>query len=367
LPIYCQQSCASSRHIRGAELTSVQIPTRISRLMIELDKRSSALDRTPNRSHNPSVSDEIERSADCIINRALIYAVYAYSVRWLDLSENQHHQHPQSQRKLAHLKEELANSFWLQARKQIYLVLSRPSYRSILALYLFAMIPSSPRNSGDNLEDHCIEAALSHHSYLNSRRAQKPFNARDSITSLLESALLSGTGPYSSQPDSPPDADEMERLSMSSLAYWFGIVSDTTRALTRCRPSILLPPGCDSETKVWTPVRNRTQTFKMQFDPLRQLQAPVREDQLTEILQHALAYKTLVWASITRVQDALVHQMSGISLAEAVDAARKERNAYQEIFGNLLCLGLRDFVLLNSITRMYFSEHGPIPGDIVLY
>lgn len=335
--------------------------------MIELDKRSSTLGRTSNRDYCALPSDESERSANCIINRALIYAVYAYSVRWLDLNEKQHRHNPQSQRKLAHLKEELSNSFWLQARKQIYLVLSRPSYRSILALYLFAMIPSSPRKTGDNLEDHCIEASLSHHSYLNSRRAQMPFSARDPITSLLESAPLSGTDSYSAQTDMPPDADEAQRLSMSSLAHWFGIVSDTTRALIRCRPSILLPPGCDSETKVWTPVRNRTQTFKMQFDPLRQLQAPIREDQLTEILQHALAYKTLVWAAITRVQDALVHQMSGVSVAEAVDAARKERNAYQEIFGNLLCLGLRDFVLLNSITQMYFSEYGPILETILSY
>ncbi|KAK5042922.1 hypothetical protein LTR84_012011 [Exophiala bonariae] len=46
--------------------------------------------------------------------------------------------------------------------------------------------------------------------------------------------------------------------------------------------------------------------------------------------------------------------MSSISLSTAVDAARKESNAYQEIFGNLLCLGLRDFVFLNSTTQAYF-------------
>jgi hypothetical protein len=324
--------------------------------MIELDKLSSAPAQRTNHNHGISNNSESERGANCIINRALIYAVYAYCVRWLDLSEIQESRRPETQSRLARLKEELSESLWLQARKQMYAILSRPSYRSILALYLFAMIPTSSRKTDDNFEDHCIEASLSHHNYLNSRRAQMPFGRRDSITCLLESSSFSRADLFSTQANLPQDANETQRLSMSNLAFWFGIISDTTRALIRCRPSILLPPGCDSEAKVWTPVRNRTQWFKKQFEPLRQLQTPIHDGQVMDILQHAFAVKTLVWAAITRVQDALVHQMSGVSLAEAVDAAREESNAYQETFGQLLCLGLRDFMLLNRVTQMCFSE-----------
>jgi hypothetical protein len=327
--------------------------------MIELDKRSSAPSRSMNHNHGILNNGESDRSANCIINRALIYAVYAYCVRWLDLGEIQQGRDAETQGRLGRLKEGLSETLWLQARKQMYEILSRPSYRSILALYLFAMIPTSSRKTYDNFEDHCIEASLSHHNYLHSRRAPMPFGRRDSITSLLESSSFSRADLYSTQASLPPDADENQRLSMSSLAFWFGIISDTTRALIRCRPSILLPPGCDSEAKVWTAVRNRTQWFKKQFEPLRQLQTPVRDDQVMEMLQHALAGKTLVWAAITRVQDALVHQMSGVSLAEAVDVAREESNAYQETFGQLLCLGLRDFMLLNRVTQMCFSECDP--------
>lgn len=340
------------------KLIFVEPTTRISRLMIELDRGSSASEQRTNQSHGILNDVGNERDANCIINRALLYAIYAYCVRWLDLSDIQQSQNPAIQGRLARLKEDLSESLWLQARKQMYAVLSRASYRSILALYLFAMIPTSSRKTYDNFEDHCIEASLSHHNYLHSRRAQMPFGRRDSITNLLESSSFSRVDLRSSQASRQPDADEVQRLSMSSLAFWFGIISDTTRALIRCRPSILLPPGCDSEAKVWTPVRNRTQWFKKQFAPLRQLQTPIRDDQVMEILQHALANKTLVWAAITRVQDALVHQMSGVSLAEAVDTAREESNAYQETFGQLLCLGLRDFMLLNRVTQMCFSECG---------
>lgn len=340
-----------------AELMIAQPTTRISRLMIDLDKYNSR--GSTNRNAGLLTGNESERDSSCIINRALIYAVYAYCVRWLDLGENQQSQRSQTQCRLTRLKQELSENLWTQARKHIYGALSRPSYRSILALYLFAIIPSSPRKTGDNLEDHCIEASLSHHNYLNSRRVPVPLGCGDSITSLLENASFSRSDHYSLDTSLPQPADDKQRSSMSNLAQWFGIISDTTRALIRCRPSVLLPPGCDSETKVWAPVRARTQSFQSQFDSLRQLQTPIRDDQLMEILQHAHAYKTLVWAAITRVQDALVHQMSGISVAEAVEAARKESNAYQEIFGTLLCLGLRDFMLLNRTTQMYFSEYEP--------
>lgn len=332
--------------------------------MIELDKYSSAMSRRQNPGPRLVTRDPSERKADCIINRALIYAVYAYCVRWLDLDENQPSQSIESQGRLARLKQELSDSFWAQARTEIYGVLSRPSYRSILALYLFAMIPSSPRKTDDDLEDHCIEACLSHHNFLNSRRARIPFGHRDSITSLLESSHYSSNDHYSTQGSLQQDLDETQRLSMPNLAYWFGVISDTTRALTKCRPSILLPPGCDSETKVWGPVKARTRLFQKQFDSLRDLQTPISDAQLTEILQHAFAYKTLVWAAITRVQDALVHQMSGISLAEAVDAARKQSNSYQEIFTPLLCLGLRDYMFLNRLTQMYFSKYNIRLGTI---
>ncbi|KIV93137.1 hypothetical protein PV10_04375 [Exophiala mesophila] len=320
------------------------------------NQSSSALSCRQNQCLSLATSDTSERDVDCIINRALIYAVYAYCVRWLDLDEHQSGQSIENQDRLARLKQQLSETFSAQARKEIYGVLSRPSYRSILALYLFAMIPSSPRKTDDDLEDHCIEACLSHHNFLNSRRARIPFGHRDPITSLLESSHYCSNDRYFTQGSIQQDLDEAQRLSMSNLAYWFGVISDTTRALTKCRPSILLPPGCDSESRVWGPVRDRTRLFKTKFESLRDLQTPISDAQLIEILQHAFAYKTLVWAAITRVQDALVHQMSGISLAEAVDAARKESNSYQEIFVPLLCLGLRDYMFLNRLTQMYFTH-----------
>ena len=298
-----------------------------------------------------------DSSTDSIINRALMYSVYAYSVRWLHLTNNEQNQDSQTESKCTLLKKELSENLWNQARKQMYEVMSRSSYRSILALYLFAIIPTSSRKRGDSIEDLCLETALSHHNHLNSR-TRMPHPKRDSIASLLDDASFSSMESALLQADMPLSAEVMEFKSMASIAFWFGIISDVTRALTRCRPLILLS-GSNGDTKVWTAVRQHTQAFEKHLSPLRRLRTPISDDQVMTILQCAFALKTLVWAAITRVQDALVHQMSGTSLAEAVDAARDKSNEFEATFGQLLCLCQRDFMLLKPTTQMFYSKYAP--------
>ena len=322
--------------------------------MVELDKSASNPLR-PNHGHSIVNGAEHKSDADGIINRALIYAVYAYSVRWLHLTGDEENSGSPTGYNFSALKKELSDNLWSQAQKQMYAVLSRPSYRSILALYLFAIIPSSSRTPGDNIEDLCLESSISHQTYLNSRvRAPSPH--QDSIMSLLNDRSFPSMDLGSAQANETPMVERIEFKSMASIAFWFGVVTDVTRTLTRCRPSILLP-GSHGDAKVWTAVRQRAQAFAESCNPLRRMRVPISDDEVITILQSAFAYKTLVWATITQVQDALVHQMSETSLAEAVDTARKASNKYEEIFGQLVCMCQRDYMLLKPATRMFYSEY----------
>ena len=320
--------------------------------MIDLDKSPANPGRT-HHTHSVSGGIECETGADDIINRALIYAVYAYSVRWLHLTDNKLSDDSQTGHNLISLKKELSDNLWTQARKQMYAVMSRPSYRSILALYLFAIVPSSSRKTGDNIEDLCLESSISHHTYLHSR-TKAPSPDHDSIMSLLNDRSFASMNIGSTPADAPSIAEKMGFKSMAGIAFWFGVISDVTRALTRCRPSILLP-GSHGDAKVWTPVRQRAQAFAESCSPLRRMRVPISDDEVITILQCAFAYKTLVWATITQIQDTLVHQMSETSLAEAVDAARKASNRYEEIFGQLVCMCQRDYMLLKPATQMFYS------------
>ncbi len=320
--------------------------------MISLDKSCSNPARR-HQSHNNSDGIECKSVTNDIINRALVYAIYAYSVRWLHLTNEEPSEHPETRHNHLTLKKDLSDNLWTQARKRMYAVMSRPSYRSILALYLFAIIPSSSRKGGDNIEDLCLESSISHHTYLNSR-SQASSPDQNSIMSLLNDRSFSSMSISSAHAEAPLTAEEMEYKSMASVVLWFGVISDVTRALTRCRPAILLP-GSHGDAKVWTPVRQHAQAFAESCSPLRRMRVPISDDEVITILQCAFAYKTLVWATITKIQDALVHQMSETSLAEAVDAARKASNRYEEIFGQLVCLCQRDYMLLNPTTQMFYS------------
>ena len=335
---------------------TIQAPTTlISSLMIDLDKSPASPRRNTVQDHKTSNGIESQSGDDGSINRALLYAIYAFSVRWLHPTDNKQNQDPETRSRFIALKKELSDNLWSEARNRMYAVMSRPSYRSILALYLFAIIPSSSRKGGDNIEDLCLEASLNQQNYLSSK-AQMPSTHHDSIATLLGGGPFSSTKIAFAQANAPLNAEKIEYQSMANLALWFGIISDTTRALTRCRPSILLP-GCNGEAKVWAAVREHTQAFEKQFSSLRGLRTPLLDDQVIGILQHAFAFSTLVWAAITRVQDALVYQISGTSAAEAVDAVRKESNKFEETFGKLLCLCQRDFMLLNRTTQMCYGKY----------
>ncbi|KEF52262.1 uncharacterized protein A1O9_11502 [Exophiala aquamarina CBS 119918] len=302
--------------------------TLISRIFISLD---------------PPQSNE---SANSAINLALNSAVYAYSVRWLLVSHTTDANDFEKRDKIISSKKELATNLWRDARQHIYAAMARPTYRSILALYLFGITPSSSNVDLDNIKDPCLETALNHHSLLRSRFLTKTQTA-DSIVDLLSSGPLLSTEP-------PSGRDESELKCMTDIAYWFGVISDTTRSLTRCRPSVLLP-GQSGEKKVWSAVRQRTDAFEREFQSLIDLRAPLSDSLVTLILQHAFAFKTLVWAAITRVQDAVFHQLSDISLPEAIETVRVESNRFERVFGTLLSYCHRDFMLLNRSTQLSYT------------
>lgn len=294
--------------------------------------------------------DSVQRddSTNTMINRALNSAVYAYSARWLLLGNATNAQDPERRDKLLASKKELANNLWREARQYMYAAMARPTYRSVLALYLFGIIPSSPDKDVDGMEDACLEAALNHHNQLRSRTLTKTRNP-DPISDLLDSGSVSVTDRPSTTNSQP------EYKCMADIAYWFGIISDTTRSLSRCRPSILLP-GRIGEKRVWAAVRQRTAEFEKEFRSLFDLRAPLSDSEVIRILQHAFAFKTLVWGAITHVQDAVFHQMSDITLADAIDAVRKESNRFEATFNPLLSCCQRDFMLLNHSTQLSYSR-----------
>ncbi|KAJ9612974.1 hypothetical protein H2200_002915 [Cladophialophora chaetospira] len=320
--------------------------TLISRLAITLDNETGPSNNATNLSSHDVSLETIHRDVDNGINRALTFSVYAYAVRWLSLGnagsvENQ-----------KNLKRELSETLWIQARQQISAAMSKPTYRSILALYLFAIVPSSPLDQG-SIKALCFDAALNHQNHLLSK-AEIGLSNADPIAKLLAPEIYSPATQNQSYLRTDQSSSDEEVKVKADIMYWFGIILDTTRSLTRCQPSIVLP-GRSGEVKVWSIIRKRTDSFEQQFRSLHGLRAPLDDSKVITILQHAFAFKILVWAAIIRVQDAVHHQVSGTTLDEALDAVRRDSNRFEEVFGPLLNLCQRDFIYLSRSTQMSYT------------
>lgn len=279
--------------------------------------------------------------------------MYAYAVRWLSLGGTADDANSVQARK--NLKRELSENLWRQARQNIYPAMSKPTYRSILALYLFAIVPSSSIDEGNGIKTLCFDAALNHHNYLLSNAPNTLAHA-DPIAKLLAPEVYPRAANNQSHlpSDQQPGNDDEFKVK-ADIMYWFGIILDTTRSLTRCRPSIMLP-GRSGEVKVWSTIRKRTDIFEQEHKALHNLRAPLDDSKVIIILQHAFAFKVLVWAAIIRVQDAIHHQVSEITLDEALEAVRRDSNRFEEVFEPLLSLCQRDFIYLSRSTQMSYSK-----------
>lgn len=142
---------------------------------------------------------------------------------------------------------------------------------------------------------------------------------------------------------------------MEDTAYWFGIVCDTSRCLLRCQTSILLP-ALTGDAKVWNLVRKQIQKFDLTYRPLHSSKDRLSDETVLAILQYGSSCKTLCWAAISRVQDALFYHMTGMSFEAAMENAITELDLFEDIFGPLLDQCARDYMLLSEKLRVSYCE-----------
>jgi hypothetical protein len=114
-----------------------------------------------------------------IINQALMSAVYAFSARWLPLD---HFCSPPGDVPADALavKNKVVESIWRRAYKDVSRVMTMPSYRSILALYLFGITPTCSKNKDRRASDLCLEVSLRH--YIRLRSASRISSSAGSRT-----------------------------------------------------------------------------------------------------------------------------------------------------------------------------------------
>ncbi|KAE9369824.1 hypothetical protein N431DRAFT_485641 [Stipitochalara longipes BDJ] len=295
--------------------------TFISRLMLMLDNRWQD-PKDPRFVRNLGFTPfSLEQNND-LIKQALLSAIHVFSARWLPMP--------------LEIRDDIMQQLWSYSHRKMYAAMLRPTYCSILALYLFGITPTSTLNTERGASDLSLEISIRHYKQIALRSRiylHEPIN----ITPQENQGLTT--------------EEVLAFPQMQDTAYWLGLICDISRAVTRCQPTILLP-GRLSEEEVWECIRKEVSKFAERSQPWISSRLPFPIENTYSLIQHGGAHVILVWHAISNVQAALFHDVEGATVEEATQIALRELNRFCEVFGALLGLCKRDFILLNEKIRI---------------
>jgi hypothetical protein len=248
----------------------VNVP--VLQLFRELDIAASERLDTPVLVSDASVAHRGEKMNEQI-QLSLKYAIQAFASPWLQSASHLSH-------KSATEVEDIVSQSWRTARQAMLKAINRPSYRSILALYLFSQTPIPIGVPEEEEQDGisgpvCIRTALSHLQHLRARR------------STLSEAP--------------------EYVDSESRAYWAAMIWDTSAALAMdSRTSLTsgLKGACAEPT--WRVVKAFlagsfiTRTADCHADGFEWT-----DEAAYELLAAASVCKTYIWKHITSVKEAV--------------------------------------------------------------
>lgn len=283
-------------------------------------------------SETRSIVSDAEDNA--LINKALVHAVYAFSVRWVitrppKIDSNFYADITQE------AQDRLSDVLWHRARENMYPLLGRPSYRSSLALYLFGITPVTSQNPEFRFSDVCLATSL---------MQLKELRLGDLNRSSYDWSCRNSAEPSSGARGADFDSQHSH---MENTAYWFGIVSDVSRCLLSGKASVL---SLDSTINppIWQLVGEQLDEFRANYGNLHRSQLPLPEETVFKVLSHASASKTLCWWRIVEVRNATFRGETLVSIKEAVALCLEEIGRFENIFLPFINLFIRDFMFIKD-------------------
>lgn len=227
------------------------------------------------------------------IDRSLDQAIRAYAARWLPLTH--------SVGTSSTDKTEIVRSLWRSARRDMLKVINRPSYRSMLSLFLFALTPIpvgvSEQEEFDGVSGHvCVHAALQQIQTLRARQKSLQFNGAQ--VTLNRSRRAPSISPHS--------LATANFINAESTAYWAALTFDTSASLTMsCRP--LLSSGLfgfESESS-WRMVRACTELFREMTKDWNHVSFELTDEKANQVIAAGSAWKLLLWKLTANLKEAL--------------------------------------------------------------
>lgn len=294
----------------------------ISSLCRQFDQLMKDLEKQSKGGGSILPPTQAEVTKECQIQLTLNQAIHTFSARWLPLTcESASQQAAQTP---------LIQRLWRELRKDLPRSMNRPCYRSMLSLYLYAMVPvpvGIPEEEEENglPAQVCVQAALQQVQYLRARQRSLEFNG--SKVSLLSDQTA---------PISTPEQIRSDFMNIENKIYWAAMTFDTSSSLTLNTTSVLSAGllGWESEAS-WRLVKTCTNIFHEQSESWRVNGVIINEETANQIIAAAQAWKLRVWKIGTILKEALRegHEEDAVHHAYicAVDAIRQFDVTYRPL------------------------------------
>ncbi|KAH7158276.1 hypothetical protein B0J13DRAFT_582082 [Dactylonectria estremocensis] len=240
-----------------------------------------------------------ESERDILIEQSLRSTIAAFSARWLPVASSPvpFHELPLDLENC-----HVVQILWRYARRDMLRIINRPSYRSMLSLFLFALTPIpvgiEEDEEGDGISGQaCVHAALQQIQTLRARHRNLQFSG--SKVSLIQRPSQANYG-------TPESADPSGFINAESIAYWAALTFDTSASLTlNCRP--LLSSGLfgfESEMH-WRLVRTCSKMFDEAAKQWRQGSSEMTDERANQIIAAAASWKLLGWKLAAVLKEAI--------------------------------------------------------------
>ena len=205
-------------------------------------------------------------------------------------------------------------ALWRTARRDMLRIINRPSYRSVISLFLFALTPIPVGISEDEEADGisgqtCVPAALQQIQILRARQRNLQFSGS-------KVSLSTKSKPLANAAESIGSSDF---IAAESIAYWAALTFDTSASLTlNCR-SLLSSGLFGFEAELpWRLVRTGAKMF---HEMTRGWRADgvveMTDERANQIIASGTAWKLLAWKLTAIFKEALRdgHHESEVSRA----------------------------------------------------
>lgn len=293
---------------------------------------------------------------DRLIDQSLRNTISAFSARWLYMMAK-------SLQQPAPHHQDVVLNLWRAARRDMLRVINRPSYRSMLSLFLFALTPIptgiSEEEEIDGISGQaCVHAALQQIQTLRARQRNLQFSGSKVTPSNVKMKSIV-TGPES--------VGSSDFIAAECIAHWAALTFDTSASLTlNCR-SLLSSGLFGFEAELpWRLVRTGAKLF---YEKTQAWRADgvidMTDERANQIIASGTAWKLLAWKLTSVFKEALRDGHNESEVSRAFGFVTEAIQQFNDTFRRPLEACQRRMRFLGQTTKLRWCTL-PMPRICVL-